>query len=156
MATSIRFQLRGDTAENWANKNPKLLKNEPGYDMTNNRLKLGNGIDSWNDLPYLKTDSSSKMVKIIYEDGVEATLNWPSAGEVIPNDNQGDNTQDNPTDDNTDNNNDTQDDNQGNEQVVTPDDGDNEGNEGETPVENSDDEPNDEPNEENTDITGGE
>ncbi len=145
MATSIRFQLRGDTAENWADKNPKLLKNEPGYDMTNNRLKLGNGIDSWNDLPYLKTDSSSKMVKIIYEDGVEATLNWPSAGEVIPNDNQGDNTQDNPT-------NDTQDDNQGNEQVVTPDDGDNEDNEGETLVENSDDEP----NEENTDITGGE
>ena len=93
MATSIRFQLRGDTAENWASKNPKLLKNEPGYDMTNNRLKLGNGVDTWNDLPYLKTDGSNKPAKIIYEDGTEATLDWDSGQGVSSQDNQDDYSQ---------------------------------------------------------------
>ena len=56
MATTIRFQLRGDSAENWESKNPVLLKNEPGYDTTNRRLKLGNGVTAWNDLEYVAPD----------------------------------------------------------------------------------------------------
>lgn len=56
MATTIRFQLRGDSAENWSSKNPVLLKNEPGYDTTNRRLKLGDGLTAWNDLEYVAPD----------------------------------------------------------------------------------------------------
>ena len=59
MATTIRFQLRGDSAENWSSKNPVLLKNEPAYDQTNNRMKLGDGVHAWNDLEYLKDDDTT-------------------------------------------------------------------------------------------------
>ena len=58
MANTIHFQLRGDTAANWESKNPVLLRNEPGYDITNNRLKMGNGSSAWKDLPYTQPDKS--------------------------------------------------------------------------------------------------
>ena len=53
MANTIHFQLRGDTAENWERVNPVLFRNEPGFDMTNNRLKMGDGVTAWNDLVYV-------------------------------------------------------------------------------------------------------
>ena len=56
MANTIHFQLRGDTAANWESKNPVLLRNEPGYDTTNNRLKMGDGSTTWEDLPYVQPD----------------------------------------------------------------------------------------------------
>ncbi|MBR0096993.1 MAG: hypothetical protein IJP88_07415 [Synergistaceae bacterium] len=56
MATNIRYILKNDIASNWEDKNTLLLKGEPGYDRTNNRLKFGNGNTSWNDLPYLAPD----------------------------------------------------------------------------------------------------
>ena len=56
MATNIRYILKNDIASNWEDKNTRLLKGEPGYDLTNNRLKFGNGNTSWNDLPYLAPD----------------------------------------------------------------------------------------------------
>ena len=62
MATTIRFQLRGDSGENWASKNPKLLKNEPGYDTTANRLKLGDGLHTWNELPYVAPDVVDDLI----------------------------------------------------------------------------------------------
>lgn len=62
MATTIRFQLRGDSAENWASKNPVLLKNEPAYDQTNNRLKLGDGVHAWNDLDYVAPDVINDLI----------------------------------------------------------------------------------------------
>jgi hypothetical protein len=48
MATKI--QLRRDTAENWAATNPVLSQGEAGYDLTNNILKVGNGLTQWNSL----------------------------------------------------------------------------------------------------------
>ena len=58
MANTIHFQLRGDTAANLEGKNPVLLRNEPGYDITNNRLKMGDGSSAWKDLPYTQPDKS--------------------------------------------------------------------------------------------------
>lgn len=55
MATfSKRIQLRRDTAASWASENPVLLEGEIGLelDSTRNRMKIGNGTDAWNDLPY--------------------------------------------------------------------------------------------------------
>ena len=55
MATfSKRIQLRRDTPANWASSNPVLLEGELGLelDSTRNRMKIGNGTDAWNDLPY--------------------------------------------------------------------------------------------------------
>lgn len=62
MANTVRFQLRGDTAANWESKNPVLLRNEPGYDTTNNRLKMGDGTSAWNDLPFLAPEVVDDLI----------------------------------------------------------------------------------------------
>jgi hypothetical protein len=48
MATKI--QLRRDTATSWASANSVLSQGEPGLDITNNALKIGDGITAWSDL----------------------------------------------------------------------------------------------------------
>lgn len=56
MATVVyntTFKLRRGKAEAWARVNPILADGEPGYELDTNKLKVGNGIDSYNDLPYL-------------------------------------------------------------------------------------------------------
>jgi hypothetical protein len=55
MATfSKRIQLRRDTDTNWSTANPVLLEGELGIeiDATRNRIKIGDGVTAWNDLPY--------------------------------------------------------------------------------------------------------
>jgi hypothetical protein len=48
MATQIK--LRRDTAANWASEDPVLASGEPGYDITNNILKIGDGSSAWTGL----------------------------------------------------------------------------------------------------------
>lgn len=43
-------QIRSDTGANWASKNPILDLGEPGWDETNEIMKVGNGVDRWADL----------------------------------------------------------------------------------------------------------
>lgn len=62
MAVQLRIQLKGDTAENWTSKNTVLLKNELGYDSTTNRIKFGNGVTAWNDLPYVAPDVINDLI----------------------------------------------------------------------------------------------
>ena len=50
---NIKFQLRRDTAIMWSRINPILLAGEPGYENDTNKMKIGDGINSWNNLPYL-------------------------------------------------------------------------------------------------------
>lgn len=47
-----RLQLRHDTTANWTAANPLLLQGEMGIETNTNRVKIGNGILRWNDLPY--------------------------------------------------------------------------------------------------------
>jgi len=51
MAT-VRFQLRGDTAANWASVNPILKAKEPALETDTLLVKYGDGATAWNDLPY--------------------------------------------------------------------------------------------------------
>lgn len=46
--TTIQFR-RGPTSE-WISNNPILASGEPGYDITNNILKVGDGVSAWNNL----------------------------------------------------------------------------------------------------------
>ena len=62
MAVAVRYLLRGDTAEAWETKNPLLLRNEIAYDMTNRRIKFGDGNTLWKDLPYVKPDVINDLV----------------------------------------------------------------------------------------------
>lgn len=48
---STLIKLRRDTAANWAALNPILALGEPGYDTTNNELRIGTGTTPWSDLP---------------------------------------------------------------------------------------------------------
>lgn len=50
MSTYVKFELRRDTAANWAAQNPVLVTGEPGYDTTNNQIRVGYGGLPWNQL----------------------------------------------------------------------------------------------------------
>jgi hypothetical protein len=47
-----RIQLRRDSASNWSVNNPVLALGEFGIDTDTFNFKIGNGIDSWNNLDY--------------------------------------------------------------------------------------------------------
>ena len=51
MATTIKFK-RG-TAARWNELNPVLVAGEPGFVTDENRFKIGDGVTTWNDLPYI-------------------------------------------------------------------------------------------------------
>jgi len=52
----IRIQVRRDTAANWEANNSLLLAGEQGLETDTGRVKIGDGVLSWNDLDYAKTD----------------------------------------------------------------------------------------------------
>ena len=55
MATVLKttFKLKRGTEARWAEVNPVLAQGEPGFVYDTNRLKVGDGITAWNDLPYI-------------------------------------------------------------------------------------------------------
>lgn len=55
MATTLNttFKLKRGTAARWAEVNPILEQGEPGFVYDSNRLKIGDGVTAWNDLPYI-------------------------------------------------------------------------------------------------------
>jgi hypothetical protein len=60
MATQIK--LRRDTYQNWYDNNPVLAQGEPGWDLTNKKLKIGDGSTTWRLLAYFddqQTDLSA-------------------------------------------------------------------------------------------------
>lgn len=62
------FQLKRGQSTSWKNSNPILRVGEPGFEIDTGKLKIGNGIDAYNDLPYL-TDSEIKKIE-----GLEANI----------------------------------------------------------------------------------
>jgi hypothetical protein len=50
MATRIQF--RRGTTSNWSSANPTLAEGEIGIETDGKKLKIGNGTQAWNDLPY--------------------------------------------------------------------------------------------------------
>ena len=56
---NIRIQLRNDTAENWTNANPVLLKGEMGVETDTGKTKIGNGTAYWKDLKYSGVDEDT-------------------------------------------------------------------------------------------------
>lgn len=46
------IQLKRGAASRWAELNPILQAGEPGFVTDENRLKIGDGVTKWNDLPY--------------------------------------------------------------------------------------------------------
>lgn len=54
MATKL--QLRRDTSVNWTTCNPTLAAGEPGFETDTGKLKIGNGSNDWDTLPYVQSE----------------------------------------------------------------------------------------------------
>ena len=54
MAQIIRttFQFKRGDAEKWNELNPILAEGEPGFELDTDKFKIGNGINTWKELPY--------------------------------------------------------------------------------------------------------
>lgn len=63
-----RIQLRRDTAANWSSVNPLLAQGEIGLDLTNSKIKIGDGITYWNSLEYFddKENDTSSLVNGVH------------------------------------------------------------------------------------------
>lgn len=51
------IQVRRDVAADWESVNPVLAAGEPGFDTTNDVLKIGDGVTAWVDLPGFEAGS---------------------------------------------------------------------------------------------------
>lgn len=92
MATEIKttFQLKRGTAQRWIEVNPILKQGEPGFEYDTNKLKIGDGITPWNNLPYqgeddvISVETSTELPTVgqrdlIYKVGQEKLLyQWNS------------------------------------------------------------------------------
>jgi hyaluronoglucosaminidase len=55
MSTVIStFKFKRGTAERWKEVNPILQAGEPGFEIDSHKLKIGDGITPWKDLPYIE------------------------------------------------------------------------------------------------------
>ena len=53
LTSPIKFQLRRDTSTNWSSVNPVLYAGEPGIETNTGQMKIGNGVSTWTQLPYV-------------------------------------------------------------------------------------------------------
>lgn len=53
----FRYQLRRGTAAEWAERNPILRGGEQGLETDSLKVKYGDGISAWSDLPYPDANS---------------------------------------------------------------------------------------------------
>lgn len=51
------LQLKRGTAARWRELNPVLAAGEPGFVLDENKLKIGDNVTPWNDLPYIGESS---------------------------------------------------------------------------------------------------
>ena len=59
MASLIK--IRRDTKSNWENVNPILEEGEQAYTTDIGKLKIGNGVDRWADIGYIKGDVTGSI-----------------------------------------------------------------------------------------------
>lgn len=62
-----RFVMRIGTLAEWASFNEVLYEGEWGYETDTGKLKIGDGVTHWNDLPYSTAGGGS---------GLDIPLSW--------------------------------------------------------------------------------
>ena len=62
----MAFQVRHDTAANWAAENPVLAEGEPGFETDTGKLKMGDGATAWNSLDFISGSGVSEVNSIAY------------------------------------------------------------------------------------------
>jgi hypothetical protein len=71
------IQLKRDTAANWTLLNPVLKQGEPGFEYDANRMKIGDGLTHWVNLPYLGNIYGSSTTSLTIGTGSK-TLTVPA------------------------------------------------------------------------------
>ena len=74
---NANIKLRRALASEWEGVNPILLAGEPGMELDTFKLKIGNGILNWNELPYI-TDGAGNT--LIYN-AIKVIEELPATGE---------------------------------------------------------------------------
>lgn len=61
---STRIKNRTDTRERWASSNPVLMNGEFGIVQGTNQFKIGDGVRTWNELPFVEAVvSEAQLIK---------------------------------------------------------------------------------------------
>jgi hypothetical protein len=74
---AVKLQFRRDTAANWESENTILSEGELGLDTTNERFKIGNGVDGWNALDNAQyTNKAETFLATTTLAGSDGTTDW--------------------------------------------------------------------------------
>ncbi len=77
--TIRRMQMRRDDTLSWSTNNPSLHQGEIGFEVTatgqSNRLKIGDGFTSWNDLEYAD-DNAMQTIREEYGNEISFNLQF--------------------------------------------------------------------------------
>lgn len=61
---NVQILTRNDTAANWSSANPVLGKAEAAYETDTRKLKFGDGVTAYNDLPYFGGEATSGVYTV--------------------------------------------------------------------------------------------
>lgn len=70
----VRIKLRRDTEAEWAADNPVLSLGETGWTTDTLRVKLGDGVTAWNDLPFAADEAAAVAAEVVRAMAAEAAL----------------------------------------------------------------------------------
>lgn len=74
---AVKLQFRRDTAANWEINNTILSEGELGLDTTNERFKIGNGVNGWNALDNAQyTNKAETFLATTTLVGSEGSSDW--------------------------------------------------------------------------------
>jgi hypothetical protein len=65
---NITYQLKRGYADRWVEVNPILKQGEPGFEIDTGKLKIGNGIDNWINLPYIGDSNDGGVLSVETKD----------------------------------------------------------------------------------------
>lgn len=75
--TIAQIQFKRGTAQRFIEVNPLLSEGEPGFEYDTYKLKIGDGVHYWNDLPYVNSTVAGTEEIV----SVQNYTNLPKAGE---------------------------------------------------------------------------
>ena len=84
---AVRYQVRRDTAQNFAEQNTLLAQGEVAWELNSSKFKIGDGVHRWNELDYIQFgEIPNNGTLTIQKNGVTvATFTANQAGDTVAN-----------------------------------------------------------------------
>lgn len=81
---NVRIKLRNDSNENWLTYDPVLEKAELGVNDDNGKMKLGDGVKKWSELPYISNENDAAPFTHYEGESIDAAVgsNTPVEGDI--------------------------------------------------------------------------